>query len=152
MHTTRLVFYMCRFHTHNYVINAVCRHRKDVSTNCDRWKIRLLLRILWRENPSQTLEIYRLKTVTYGSARAPFLARQTLQQLAQDEESNVPRTSKLVTIETFTWTICWQVVVLLMKLNSYNQNLYQCWREAVLNCESGSQIIKNWSTTFQNQI
>ena len=30
--------------------------------------------ILWRPNPSDSLQVYRLNTVTYGTSSAPFLA------------------------------------------------------------------------------
>ncbi|KAK9736284.1 hypothetical protein QE152_g12608 [Popillia japonica] len=40
--------------------------------------------IFWRENPQNILDIFRLKTVTYGTASAPFLAIRSLQELAND--------------------------------------------------------------------
>lgn len=40
--------------------------------------------ILWRDNPSDALEIYQLNTVTYGTASAPFLSCRCLKQLAQE--------------------------------------------------------------------
>ncbi|XP_076301460.1 uncharacterized protein LOC143219342 [Lasioglossum baleicum] len=47
-------------------------------------------RILWRSSPSAPLQHFRLLTVTYGTAPAPFLALRVLQQLAQDEGSKYP--------------------------------------------------------------
>ena len=47
-------------------------------------------RILWRESPSQPSREYKLVTVTYGLACAPFLAIRTLQQLADDEKGSFP--------------------------------------------------------------
>lgn len=44
-----------------------------------------LQRILWSCNPNETSVEYRLKTVTYGTACAPYLAICTLLQLSQDE-------------------------------------------------------------------
>lgn len=38
--------------------------------------------ILWRSDPAAPLEIYRLNTVTYGTASAPFLSVRCLRQLA----------------------------------------------------------------------
>lgn len=43
---------------------------------------RNLLLILWRDNPTDPLEIYRLNTVTYGTASAPFTSVRCLKQLA----------------------------------------------------------------------
>ncbi|XP_011686436.1 PREDICTED: uncharacterized protein LOC105449132 [Wasmannia auropunctata] len=50
-------------------------------------------RILWRHSPSDPIRKYRLNTVTYGLACAPFLAIRTLRQLADDEELSFPRGS-----------------------------------------------------------
>ena len=47
-------------------------------------------RILWRESPSDALQEYQLLTVTYGTASAPFLALRVLQQLADDEGTDLP--------------------------------------------------------------
>nr|XP_049704680.1 uncharacterized protein LOC126056266 [Helicoverpa armigera] len=40
--------------------------------------------ILWRENPLDALGVYRLNTVTYGTASAPFLSMRCLKQLGSD--------------------------------------------------------------------
>ncbi|XP_076278422.1 uncharacterized protein LOC143208163 [Lasioglossum baleicum] len=48
------------------------------------------LRIVWRDDSSQSVSDYRLTTVTYGTAPAPFLAHRVLQQLASDEEGRFP--------------------------------------------------------------
>lgn len=47
-------------------------------------------RIFWRDNPRSKLATFRLMTVTYGTAPAPFLANRVLKQLAEDEETNFP--------------------------------------------------------------
>ncbi|XP_011859086.1 PREDICTED: uncharacterized protein LOC105556600 [Vollenhovia emeryi] len=49
-----------------------------------------LQRIVWRYNPQDELREYRLNTVTYGLACAPFLAMRVLRQLADDEETRYP--------------------------------------------------------------
>lgn len=49
-----------------------------------------LLRILWKENPKDPVKTYELKTVTYGTVSAPFLATRTLLQLSRDEEKCFP--------------------------------------------------------------
>ncbi|XP_054717456.1 uncharacterized protein LOC129226851 [Uloborus diversus] len=53
-------------------------------------------RIIWRENPDQKIEDNRLKTVTYGTACAPYLAIRTIKKLAEDEEMNFPKASKVI--------------------------------------------------------
>lgn len=47
-------------------------------------------RILWRSGPDTTISAYRLLTVTYGTASAPFLALRVLQQLAEDDGADFP--------------------------------------------------------------
>ncbi|XP_018376010.1 PREDICTED: uncharacterized protein LOC108769488 [Trachymyrmex cornetzi] len=42
-------------------------------------------RILWRSSLSDPVQDYRLRTVTYGTACAPYLALRTIQQLMYDE-------------------------------------------------------------------
>ncbi|XP_055584724.1 uncharacterized protein LOC129737588 [Uranotaenia lowii] len=55
-----------------------------------------LQRIFWRNSPDQPLETFELKTVTYGTTSAPFLATRVLQQLADDEETNFPEAAKVL--------------------------------------------------------
>lgn len=55
-----------------------------------------LQRILWRSEPSQPIKEYRLLTVTYGTASAPYQAVRCLQQLAVDEKLRFAEASKIV--------------------------------------------------------
>ncbi|GFX83320.1 DUF1758 domain-containing protein [Trichonephila clavipes] len=50
-------------------------------------------RILWRDNPKETVKEYRLTTVTYGTSCAPYLSTRTLTQLAFDERERYPLAS-----------------------------------------------------------
>lgn len=47
-------------------------------------------RIVWRSNPNEPIKHYRLLTVTFGTAAAPYLAVKSLQQLAKDEQTKWP--------------------------------------------------------------
>ncbi|UYV64515.1 hypothetical protein LAZ67_3001068 [Cordylochernes scorpioides] len=47
-------------------------------------------RIIWRDESSQGLKEYELKTLTYGTSCAPFLAIRVLKQLAHDEQIRFP--------------------------------------------------------------
>lgn len=47
--------------------------------------------IVWRKSSTGPIQNYKLNTVTYGTASAPFLAIRTLKQLAQDEKEQFPR-------------------------------------------------------------
>ncbi|XP_055604311.1 uncharacterized protein LOC129752562 [Uranotaenia lowii] len=60
-----------------------------------------LQRIFWRNSPEQPLETFELKTVTYGTAGAPFLATRVLQQLAEDEETNFPELAQVLKREVY---------------------------------------------------
>ncbi|XP_012271144.2 uncharacterized protein LOC105694768 [Orussus abietinus] len=53
-------------------------------------------RVLWRAEGATQVATYRLRTVTYGTACAPYLAIRTLRQLAQDEEAQYPLGSAIV--------------------------------------------------------
>nr|XP_043067308.1 uncharacterized protein LOC122321443 [Drosophila bipectinata] len=53
-------------------------------------------RILWREHPSAPLKHYQLRTVTYGTACAPYLAVRVLEQLAQDYREEYPTASRIL--------------------------------------------------------
>lgn len=50
-------------------------------------------RIVWRPHAKEPMKIYRLATVTYGTAAAPYLAIKSLQTLAQLERERFPRGS-----------------------------------------------------------
>ncbi|UYV61031.1 hypothetical protein LAZ67_1003189, partial [Cordylochernes scorpioides] len=47
-------------------------------------------RIIWRDESGQSLKEYELKTLTYGTSCAPFLAIRVLKQLAHDEQIRFP--------------------------------------------------------------
>ncbi|UYV72167.1 hypothetical protein LAZ67_9002056, partial [Cordylochernes scorpioides] len=53
-------------------------------------------RVLWRDKPSDAIQEYKLTTITYGTAFAPYLAIRTLHQLADDEAMNYPVASEIV--------------------------------------------------------
>lgn len=53
-------------------------------------------RILWRDNPHENCKSYKLLTVTFGTASAPYLAIRTLMQVAEDEHNNYPVGSEVV--------------------------------------------------------
>ncbi|GFV79170.1 integrase catalytic domain-containing protein [Trichonephila clavipes] len=57
-------------------------------------------RIFWREIPEEPLKEYRLLTVTYGTACAPYLSIITIQKLAEEEIKKFPEASK-VALEDF---------------------------------------------------
>lgn len=58
-------------------------------------------RILFRFSPEDSIEVYRLNTVTYGVSSAPYLALRTLQQLARDEGRNFPLAAEILKASIF---------------------------------------------------
>lgn len=55
-----------------------------------------LQRIVWRADPASEVRDFRLKTVTYGTAPAPYLAIRTLLQLAEDMDEQFPLGAKVL--------------------------------------------------------
>ncbi|GBM04168.1 hypothetical protein AVEN_115538-1 [Araneus ventricosus] len=55
-----------------------------------------LQKFLWKNSKSSPTKVYELRTVTYGTTSAPYLATKVLQQLALDEEKNSPLASKVL--------------------------------------------------------
>ncbi|XP_028157884.1 uncharacterized protein LOC114351044, partial [Ostrinia furnacalis] len=55
-------------------------------------------RVLWRQNTSISDEVkhYRLLTVTFGTASAPYLAIKTLMQLSEDEGEDHPIAKRII--------------------------------------------------------
>ncbi|XP_029157225.1 uncharacterized protein LOC114929725 [Nylanderia fulva] len=53
-------------------------------------------RIVWRPNPQSPVLSYRLLTVTYGTASAPYLAIRVRHQLADDESRRFPQAAKIL--------------------------------------------------------
>ncbi|VEN64130.1 unnamed protein product [Callosobruchus maculatus] len=85
---------LTRFRKHNYVISAdIAKMFRCVAVQENQ---RDLQRIIWRPDPSQDLQIYRLNTVTYGQACASYLAIRCLYQVGIDNEENFPVTSRAI--------------------------------------------------------
>ncbi|GFS56959.1 uncharacterized protein TNCV_2661421 [Trichonephila clavipes] len=93
---TDLFTIMIKFREHPYVLTAdvkmmyrmILIHESQQS----------LLRILWKESPKNPKETFGIKTVTYNTMIAPFLATRTLLQLSRDEERSFPLAAPVVII------------------------------------------------------
>ncbi|XP_052747839.1 uncharacterized protein LOC113516532 [Galleria mellonella] len=71
---------LLRFRQYKFVASAdVEKMFRQILIQMDQRNLQL---IVWRENPSDPLSIYRLNTVTYGTASAPYLSMRCLKQLA----------------------------------------------------------------------
>ncbi|CAG9114803.1 unnamed protein product [Plutella xylostella] len=73
---------LLRFRQYKYVASAdVEKMYRQILIQQDQRDLQL---ILWRENPFQPLCVYRLNTVSYGTASAPWLSMRCLKQLAAE--------------------------------------------------------------------
>ncbi|GFR32388.1 integrase catalytic domain-containing protein [Trichonephila clavata] len=59
------------------------------------------LRILWRSSPEEDIVSYRLKTVTYGTKPAPYLATRCLLQLAHEGKNKYPLATPVIENSTY---------------------------------------------------
>nr|XP_043068771.1 uncharacterized protein LOC122321876 [Drosophila bipectinata] len=91
----RNLFAVClRFRMYRYVFSAdIVKMFRQVWVSTDHQGYQ---RILWREHPSAPLKHYQLRTVTYGTACAPYLAVRVLEQLAQDYRDEYPTASRIL--------------------------------------------------------
>lgn len=85
---------LTRFRKHKIVMTAdISKMYRQILISDDQTKYQ---RIFWRSNPSEKLQCYELKTVTYGTASAPYLAVRCLVQLARENEVEFPVVSKII--------------------------------------------------------
>ncbi|XP_022835355.1 uncharacterized protein LOC111362836 [Spodoptera litura] len=52
--------------------------------------------IIWRSSPNEPLREWQLRTVTYGTKSAPYLAMRTLHRLADDENDTYPEAANIL--------------------------------------------------------
>ncbi|XP_061393091.1 uncharacterized protein LOC133328547, partial [Musca vetustissima] len=85
---------LLRFRLHKYVITADIEkmYRQVLIDEKDR-DFHL---ILWRQNESDPLQIFRLNTVTYGTSSAPFLAIRCLNHLSDLSKETWPIGAKVI--------------------------------------------------------
>lgn len=88
-----LVDIILRFRTHAYVLSAdvAGMYRQIIINKRDR----ALQRILWRKDPHESVKLYELNTVTYGTNCAPYLAIRCLRELAANSR-DLPQAAKAI--------------------------------------------------------
>jgi Pao retrotransposon peptidase len=80
-----------RFRKYRFAFTAdICKMYRQVNIDESQHSLQ---QILWRPSSDSEVKAYSLKTVTYGTASAPYLATRALVQLARDEEKNFPAAS-----------------------------------------------------------
>jgi len=83
-----LVSIVTRFRTHKYLLTAdIKKMYRQIWVSEDQ---RDFQRILWRKDPSRPLNVYLLKTVTYGVVTASYLATACLKKLSEEQSSTFP--------------------------------------------------------------
>lgn len=85
---------LLKFRTYAVVIKAdIAKMYRQI--DIIPWQ-RPLQRIFWRKTPSDPLKVYELKTVTYGTASASFIATRCIKQLAIEHRDVYPEAAKEV--------------------------------------------------------
>lgn len=76
-----LIALLARFRTFKYVFTAdVVKMYRQILVNNDQTSLQC---ILWRENTKEPVSTYELRTITYGTASASYLATRCLKYLAE---------------------------------------------------------------------
>ncbi|XP_048487495.1 uncharacterized protein LOC119692752 [Plutella xylostella] len=87
-----LLSILLRFRQHKYILSAdVAKMYRCIEVHPDD---RNLQQIVWRVNSSDPITAFKLNTVTYGTASAPFLATRCLKQLGL--ECNDKKTAEII--------------------------------------------------------
>jgi hypothetical protein len=85
---------LCRFRTYKIAMSAdITKMYRMIEIDPEDSNY---LRILWRNNSSEPIKIYKLKPLTFGLTCAPFLAIRCLKQLASDIQENHPILSEII--------------------------------------------------------
>ncbi|XP_053959327.1 uncharacterized protein LOC128863902 [Anastrepha ludens] len=85
---------LLRFRLHKYAMTAdIMKMYRQILVHEDDRNFHL---IVWRQDPSEHLQIFRLNTVTYGTAPAPFLATRCLQMLSDKNKAKYSLGSKVI--------------------------------------------------------
>lgn len=85
---------LLRFRQHRYVITAdVQKMYRQIILQEDQ---RDLQRIVWRQDLNEPITDFRLNTLTYGLASAPFFSYEMLLQLAKENQDKYPETSNVI--------------------------------------------------------
>lgn len=94
--------------------------------------------VLWRPNPREQIQEYKLTTVTYGTTAAPYLAVKTIQRLAEDEKLNFPKAANVAMQDFY-------VDDLLSGANSVKEAI-DLQQELIQMFKSGGFTLHKWSS------
>ncbi|CAH2013883.1 unnamed protein product [Acanthoscelides obtectus] len=97
-----------------------------------------LQRILWRDDPSLPLATYELKTVTYGTKSAPYLATRCIKELSIQHQVSDPDASEII-------LNCFYVDDMLMGANSID-SVVKLGNDVFKILKSGGFELRKWSS------
>lgn len=90
---------LLRFRKHQYAFSAdINKMYRQVLIDDSQHRLQ---QILWRSNTNDDISAFSLKTVTYGTASAPYLATRALSQLANDERTKFPKAAEVTTMDFY---------------------------------------------------
>ena len=92
--------------------------------------------IVWRDHPHHSINTYRLNTVTYGTASAPYLATRTMKQLALDESIHFPLASFVLLQDTYVDDV--------LSGHSDIEKALQIQEELISLVKSGGMNLRKW--------
>lgn len=85
---------LVRFRIYEYVLTGdICKMYRQILVNSDETKFQ---KLFWRSHPDEELRTFKLNTVTYGTASAPYLAVRCLFQIAVENEEKFPFVSNII--------------------------------------------------------
>lgn len=127
------------FRLFEYALTSdICKmYRAILIRPCDR----KYQHILYRHTPSDPIQEYELKTITYGVNCSPFLAIRTLHQLALDEGERFPEAATVVRAGIYMDDILWSVK------SCADACLLQ--DQLIDFMQSGGFVLKKWSSNKQ---
>lgn len=131
-----LIDILTRFRTYKYAFTCdIAKMYRQVlveDKQCD------FQRILWRDSERESIKCYRLKTVTYGTASASYLATKALQQLAKDESNKFSLASQVALSDFY-------VDDLISGSNDLSEAL-QMQKELGLLMNAGGMQLRKWTS------
>lgn len=85
---------LTRFRTYKYVMTGdISKMYRQILVDLNETKYQ---KIFWREDCRDDIKVFKLNTITYGTASAPYLAVRCLIEIANENEINYPVASKII--------------------------------------------------------
>lgn len=125
---------LIRFRVHEVVITAdIEKMYRQISIHPDCQSYQ---QILWRESRNEPLKTYDLKTVTFGTSSAPFMAIRTLHHLADCEKKNYDEAARITKRDFY-------VDDLLTGATSIEKAI-ELQKSIIEMCKKGGFVLRKW--------